>query len=99
MKHSKPFERYMKHLKAKVAMKPGDIYEDCNYHPVLCIDIDYEADDIWGISLIDGSSPRSCSLLHCGVVKLTPEEAWKIKTEGPLDPAVREEIPVEKRWW
>ena len=47
---------------------PGDIYEDCSYHPVLCTSRD--GDEVQGISLIDGSRPRACSLTHCGVVKL-----------------------------
>lgn len=49
-------------------IKPGDIYEDCAYHPVLCTWRD--GDEVAGISLIDGSRPRMCSLSHCGVVKL-----------------------------
>ena len=36
---------------------PGDIYEDSAFHPCLCIEAN--KDDIWGISLIDGSYPRS----------------------------------------
>jgi len=60
---------------------PGDIYEDCAQHPCLCVgvvDNDYE-EGIWGISLIDGSYPRSCSLYHCGVRKITVDEAWEMK--------------------
>ena len=51
----------------------GDIYEDCSFHPVRCEAVD--GDSISGVSLIDGSSPRSCSLGHCSVVKLTEPEA------------------------
>lgn len=58
---------------------PGDIYEDCAEHPCLCIGVSEEDDEIWGISLIDGSYPRACSLAHCGVEKLTPQEAWDRK--------------------
>ena len=61
-------------------IKPGDIYEDCSHHPVLCIGVDVPGgDEVWGISLIDGSEPRSCSILHCGVRKLSVQEAWAIK--------------------
>ncbi|MCB1682079.1 MAG: hypothetical protein H6858_10065 [Rhodospirillales bacterium] len=69
--------------KLKSRIQPGDIYEDCAYHPCLCFGVDYEEDDIavWGISLIDGSYPRSCSLNHCGVEKMTMEQAWKRKLE------------------
>ena len=48
-------------------------------HPCLCIEIDYLADEIWGVSLIDGSYPRTCSLLHSGVRKLSVQEAWNLK--------------------
>lgn len=58
---------------------PGDIYEDCANHPCLCIEVGETDDEIWGISLIDGSHPRACSLAHCGISKLTPAEAWDRK--------------------
>lgn len=56
---------------AKISV--GDIYEDCAYHPVRCTEV--EDDDVTGVSLIDGSSPRSCSIKHCGVRKLTRADA------------------------
>jgi hypothetical protein len=58
---------------------PGDLYEDCAYHPCLCVGVSVADDEIWGISLIDGSYPRSCSLNHCDVRKVGVEEAWEIK--------------------
>lgn len=64
-------------------LKPGDLFEDCSYHPVLCLGVDYKGDEIWGVSLIDGSYPRMCSLLHCGVRRLTAKDAWQIKMKGP----------------
>jgi hypothetical protein len=83
----------------RLALKPGDIFESCSYHPILCLGVDYRLDHIWGVSLIDGSHPRSCSLLHCGVRKLSPRQAWKIKMNGPLDLEAREEFREEARWW
>jgi hypothetical protein len=67
----------------KPRIQPGDIYEDCAYHPYVCFGIGEEDGDImvWGISLIDGSQPRSCRLNHCGVHKMTLEEAWQRKLE------------------
>ena len=59
----------------------GDLYEDCAYHPVLCTLADYEGDELNGISLIDGSQPRSCSPTHCGPVRLTVAEALAIKQD------------------
>jgi len=43
-------------------IKPGDIYEDCSFHPVLCTFND--GDEIQGISLIDATAPRACSIGH-----------------------------------
>jgi len=66
----------------------GDIYEDCAYHPVRCTEAD--AEGVAGVSLIDGSSPRSCSIKHCGVRKLTQAEtdaaiaAFKLNGERGL---------------
>ena len=59
-------------------MVPGDFYEDCRYHPMLCIAVDEDEDDLDGISLIDGFI-GSCSLTHCGVQSLTFEEAFARK--------------------
>lgn len=83
--------------RAELKLKPGDIYEDCAFYPVLCMGVDYVEDEIWGISLIDGSQPRSCSLLHCSVRKITPEEAWAIKEKEPADPEASERI--KEKWW
>ena len=58
---------------------PGDLYEDCANHPCLCVGVDTAEDELWGISLIDGSHPRSCSLAQCGIRKLSLEEAWELK--------------------
>jgi hypothetical protein len=83
----------------QMKLKPGDIYESCSYPPVLCLGVDYKQDEVWGVSLIDGHYPASCSLVHCGVQKLTPRQAWNLKMHGPADAEARERIPVEDRWW
>ena len=57
----------------------GNLYEDCAFHPVLCTYASYEEDEIFGISLVDGSAPRGCSLRHCGVHKLDMEEALRLR--------------------
>lgn len=62
---------------------PGDIYEDAFGHPCICIEINLADDTIWGISLIDGSYPRSCSLAHDDVRKLSVTEAWELKRNLP----------------
>lgn len=74
-------------------LRPGDIYEDCAYHPCLCLFVD--GDEVRGVSLVDGSYPRGCSIGFCGVRKLTLEEAWEWKTRGPAD----EELGPARRWW
>jgi hypothetical protein len=53
---------------------PGEFYEDCRYHPMLCVETNYEDDELVGISLITGDI-GSCSPTHCGVVELTVEQA------------------------
>lgn len=74
-------EPEQQHSKSTESFAPGDLYEDCAYHPCLCVGVVDNDDEegIWGISLIDGSYPRKCSLYHCGVRKLTIDEAWEIK--------------------
>lgn len=56
----------------------GDIYLDCAYHPVVATGVErfsYHALGPYdwilsGVSLYDGSSPRSCSVFHCTPRKL-----------------------------
>jgi hypothetical protein len=64
---------------------PGVIYEDCAHHAVLCCAAEPNRNSRWwrrvlhirgdtdlmGISLFDGSRPRSCSVRHCAPRKLT----------------------------
>lgn len=61
-------------------IRPGDIFEDCAYHPVLCLEV-HEDESISGVSLIDGSGPRNCSLRHCGVIRLTPYDVQQIRRD------------------
>ncbi|MCP4308373.1 MAG: hypothetical protein GY788_26535 [bacterium] len=63
------------------SFQPGDLYEDCAFHPVLCVGVDEEEDEMWGISLIDGSQPRAVSPQHCGPLRLTVEEVVAIKAD------------------
>ncbi len=56
----------------------GDIYLDCSYHPVIATEVEkyhWQQPGAWdydlaGVSMIDGSWPRSCSVLHCAPQKL-----------------------------
>jgi len=62
-------------------IRPGDIYEDCAFHPVLCTYLD--GDEIGGVSLIDATAPRACSLSHCGVVKLSITDVTAARADWP----------------
>jgi hypothetical protein len=59
----------------------GDIYEDCAFHPVLCTHNDGEV--VMGISLIDATTPRTCDLKHCGVIKLAISDVIAARTDWP----------------
>ena len=74
-------------------LAPGDLYEDGAFHPCLCVRVFQGG--VTGISLVDGSYPRSADIGVSGVRKLTPEEAWRWRLKGPDD----EEIPSASRWW
>lgn len=60
----------------------GDFYLDCQYHPCLCTSVD--GDDIYGISLVDGSVPRGCSIKHCQPRKLSCKQAIRLRMKGPV---------------
>jgi hypothetical protein len=61
-------------------IQKGMIYEDCAFHPVLCVGV-HSDESVSGISLIDGSYPRNCSLTSCGVIPLSVEEAVEIRKD------------------
>ena len=50
----------------------GDFYEDCHYHPMLCLSA--EGDKLVGVSLITGGV-GVCSEHDCAAVPMTAEEA------------------------
>lgn len=85
-------------------IRPGDLYEDCSYHPVLCtrvikdgnIDTTYE-----GLSLVDGSFPRSCSARHCKPRKITLRQAINIRFNGPSAAKKRhiQNLIKNAGWW
>jgi hypothetical protein len=66
---------------AAAEIKPGEIYEDCSFHPVLCLYND--GDQIHGVSLIDASAPRACSIGHCAVVKLSVDDVIAARADWP----------------
>lgn len=70
-------------------ISPGDIYEDCAFHPVLCTHNDGEV--VMGISLIDASSPRTCDLKHCGVIRLSISDVITARADWPRYLARRKE--------
>lgn len=86
-----------KPIKSEQEIRVGDFYEDCAFHPCLCTSVgaDGDEDGVEGISLVDGSSPRCCSVRHCGLRLLTVEEAIHWKFHGPAD----ETLETKDRWW
>ena len=60
-------------------IRRGDFYEDCRYHPMLCVEL-RDGDELVGISLVDGVM-SSCSLGFCGVEKLTLDEALERRAD------------------
>jgi len=80
-------------------IQPGEFYEDSAHHPCVCVGVSEHNDEIWGISLIDGSQPRSCSLNHSGVRKLTIAEVQEWKDKGPPEVRNDPKFPREKKWW
>lgn len=76
-------------------INPGDIYEDCAFHPVLCTHNDRGV--LMGISLIDATTPRTCDLKHCGVIKLSIDDVIAARTDWPGYLARREAGPEPRR--
>lgn len=72
----------------------GDYFESCSFHPCICIAVDVTGRHIEGISLVDGGIQR-CNVVHCGIRRLSLEEAISWKLSGPKD---TDGMEVE-RWW
>lgn len=58
---------------------PGDFYEDCRYHPMICLEANWDDDEhtdatLTGVSLITGQV-GCCALYGCDAAKLSPQEA------------------------
>ncbi len=51
---------------------PGTLVEDCNFHP--CVVIKNYGEGTIDVISLASYKPNSCSLFHCGIVKLTQEE-------------------------
>jgi len=78
---------------------PGEIYEDCRFHPCVCITVDDNI--LTGISLIDGSYPHNCKIGRCKIRKLSLQEAMEWKKGGPQQ---LEEFGLSQKnfvggWW
>jgi ureidoglycolate lyase len=72
-------------------VKPGDIYEDGWFHPVLCLDT--EGGVAFGISLIDGTYGHGGDVRMGGLRKLSLDEVREWKAKGPRQ--VRVELDEE----
>ncbi len=80
------FPRELRRSRALPDFEMGDIYLDCAYHPVIATEAVrfrtaqpgcWDA-DLAGVSMIDGSGPRSCSVFHCAPQKISLELALLI---------------------
>jgi hypothetical protein len=78
-------------------LQPGDFYEDCAYHPCLCISSGMGMVD--GISLVDGSFPSNFGVPQCQVRKLTAEEAITWRLFGPPDIPPELGMTDEQKYW
>ena len=78
-------------------IRPGEFYEDCAFHPCLCTASAMGM--VEGISLVDGSYPRNCGVPHCGVRKLTFEEAVQWRLQGPPDVPPELEMTDAQKYW
>ena len=76
---------------------PGDFYEDCRYHPMVCLEND--AGSLTGISLIDGSM-QCCDEWACAKA-ITLEEAVKHKLLGPFGKTSKyyKDWEDKQKWW
>ena len=84
-------------LESADEIHPGEFYEDCAYHPCLCVRTGMGM--LEGISLVDGSFPRNCGVPQCGVRKLTFEEAVSWKLFGPPDVPPEIEMTDDQKYW
>ena len=82
----------------------GCIYEDCRFHPVEATFVSVELDELRGTSLVDGSWPSSCSIVNCGPILLSSEQAqwivdnwdqYRSRREAGDEPEVI--LPIELR--
>jgi len=84
-------------IKSETEIRVGDFYEDCAFHPCLCISVRAQDDvpaAVEGISLVDGGV-RNCNARHCGLRLLTVGEAIHWKLHGPAD----EKLDPKEQWW
>ena len=77
------------------AIKVGDFFESCSFHPCLCISVDETGRHIEGISLVNGIV-HNCNVVHCGIRKLSLREAVEWKLSGPK---FIENMEVDQPWW
>jgi len=64
---------------------PGIVYHSCTLHPCYVESLDIDGDSIYGISLLDGSYGHGCSLRHCGVYMMKPDEIEQHKNAWEKD--------------
>jgi len=86
---------HRKELRKKLKM--GVLYEDCRFHPMVCIGVNWRTGSLLGISLIDGSV-SNCDVDHCGVTLLTPFQAMRNRLYGLPKKQVEKMEAFHEEW-
>jgi hypothetical protein len=81
----------------RVAIEPGQLYMDRKYHPCVCIEA--SKFHVWGVSLVDGSTPRTCDSRDGTILNLSAQEAYLLRTAGPHAIGIPNPIPDDQAWW
>jgi len=74
-------------------ISPGDFFEDTDLHPVVCLDSSGE--DLFSVSLVDGSCRKHKSKDAIGLLKLSIADAIAWKFSGP---GSKKDL-ISKPWW
>lgn len=60
----------------------GSVVEDCGYRLLYVTEFDRKEDHLRGIDVLTGNA-WSCSIYHCGIVKVSPEHVRRVYKEIP----------------
>jgi hypothetical protein len=81
----------------RALIEPGQLYLDRKYHPCVCIET--SKFHVWGVSLVDGSMPRTCDSREGEILNLSAQEAYLLRTAGPQAIGLPNLVPADQAWW